>query len=130
MYKLILFNIKNLDEFLSLEDLEETFQEIKNKNYIIDFLSREKNIDNIKSKLNIDSIYDKNKSIWVSLLERCKELNINLKEVVYFTDNEQELENIPKFEIIISFKDSPDKVVNLTTAIVKKDSFSDILFYL
>ena len=33
MYKLILFNIKNLDEFLSLEDLEETFQEIKNKNY-------------------------------------------------------------------------------------------------
>ena len=129
MYKLILFNIKNLDEFLSLEDLEETFQEIKNKNYIIDFLSREKNIE-LKNQLNIDSVYDKNKSIWISLSERCKEFDTTIKEVIYFTDNEQELEDIPKFEMIISFKDSPDKVVNLTTAIVKKDSFSDILFYL
>jgi len=64
------------------------------------------------------------------LSERCKEFDTTIKEVIYFTDNEQELEDIPKFEMIISFKDSPDKVVNLTTAIVKKDSFSDILFYL
>jgi len=129
MHKLILFDLKNIDEFLSLDNLNQVFQEIKNKDYIIDFLSREKNIE-IKNQLNIDSVYDKNKSIWISLSNRCKELNITTKEVIYFTDNEQELENIPKFEMIISFKDSPEKAVNLTTAIVKKDSFSDILFYL
>ena len=129
MHKLILFDLKNIDEFLSLDNLNQVFQEIKNKDYIIDFLSREKNIE-IKNQLNIDSVYDKNKSIWISLSERCKEFDTTIKEVIYFTDNEQELEDIPKFEMIISFKDSPDKVVNLTTAIVKKDSFSDILFYL